>query len=222
MPVSSSSNSGPPPLPAAVLLDELRVGILALRVLVEPLHVRVGGRRVEVEVVLLHVLAVVALGGHEAEEPLLQDRVALVPQREREDQELVAVADAGQAVLAPAVGLAAGLVVGEEVPGVAVGAVVLAHGAPGALGDVRTPAPPRRRARRAARPGARARRSGPGAPCSSAQMNVSTVAVARRPTRRALSASCRLNVTSCCLIRSRTSSKGSGRPADSNRFGLAA
>ena len=62
---------------------------------------------------------------------------------EGEDEELVAVAEAGEAVLAPAVGLAARVVVGEVVPGVAVGAVVLAHRAPGALADVRPPAPPR-------------------------------------------------------------------------------
>ena len=98
---------------APVLVDEALVGVLPLRVLVEPLHVGVRGRGVEVEVVLLHVLAVVALRGHEAEEALLEDGVALVPQREAEAEDLVAVADGGQAVLAPAVGAAARLVVGE-------------------------------------------------------------------------------------------------------------
>ena len=57
-----------PSLPAAVLLDELLVGIGALRVLVEPLHVGVGGRGVEIEVVLLDVLAVVSLGRRQTEE----------------------------------------------------------------------------------------------------------------------------------------------------------
>ena len=80
--------------------------------------------------------------GREAEQPLLEDRVAAVPERGREDEELVAVADAGDAVLAPAVGLAAGQVVRQVVPGVAVGAVVLADGAPGAVADVGAPAPP--------------------------------------------------------------------------------
>ena len=65
---------------------------------------------VEVEVVLLDVLAVVALVAGEAEEPLLQDRVAAVPQRQREADALVAVADAGQAVLVPAVGARGGVV----------------------------------------------------------------------------------------------------------------
>ena len=57
-------------------------------------------------------------------------------------EELVAVADAGDAVLAPAVGLAAGQVVRQVVPGVAVGAVVLADGGPGAVADVGAPAAP--------------------------------------------------------------------------------
>ena len=50
----------------------------------------------------------------------------------------------GEAVLAPAVGARAGVVVGEVAPRVAAGAVVLAHGSPGALGEVRAPVPPRR------------------------------------------------------------------------------
>jgi hypothetical protein len=102
----------------------------------------VRGRGVEVEVVLLDVLAVVALGGHHAEEPLLQDRVALVPEGQGEDEDLVTVADGGQAVLAPAVGLAAREVVREVVPRAPVRAVVLADGAPGPLGHVRPPVPP--------------------------------------------------------------------------------
>ena len=47
--------------------------------------------------------------------------------------------DAGDAVLAPAIGAAAGVVVREVVPGVAVRAVVLAHRAPLALAQVRPP-----------------------------------------------------------------------------------
>ena len=50
--------------------------------------------------------------------------------------------DAEQAVLAPAVGAAARVVVREVVPAVAVGRVVLAHRAPLPLGEVRPPALP--------------------------------------------------------------------------------
>ena len=53
---------------------EVVVGIGRLRVLVEILHVRVRRRRVEIEVVLLDVLAVVALAVGQAEQPLLEDR----------------------------------------------------------------------------------------------------------------------------------------------------
>ena len=98
-----------------------------------------GRRAVEVEVVLLDVLAVVALAVGQAEEPLLEDRVLAVPQGQGEAEPLLVVGDAGDAVLAPAIGARAGLVVGEVVPGVAVLAVVLAHGAPLALAEVRPP-----------------------------------------------------------------------------------
>ena len=67
-----------------VRFDQVPVGVLALRVLVEILHVGVGRRAVEVEVVLLDILAVVRLAVGESEQALLQDRVALVPQRQRE------------------------------------------------------------------------------------------------------------------------------------------
>ena len=113
-----------------VALDEVAVGERALRVLVQPAHVRVGRRRVERPPVLLDVLAVVALGVGEAEEALLQDRVVRVPQRDGEAQVLPVVADAAQAVLAPAVCPRARVLVGERVPGGATRAVVLAHRAP--------------------------------------------------------------------------------------------
>jgi hypothetical protein len=53
----------------------------------------------------------------QAEQPLLEDRVTLVPQRDRETEALMVVGDAGQAVLAPAIRARSRLVVGEVVPG---------------------------------------------------------------------------------------------------------
>ncbi len=135
------------PRPAPVLGGELRVRELALRVLVEHPHVRVSRGRVEVVVELLHVLAVVALVPGEAEDPLLQDRVLPVPERERETQDLVPVGDARDPVLVPAVGARAGVVVGQVLPGGSEVGVVLAHRAPGALGEIRPPALPVGRAR---------------------------------------------------------------------------
>src|SRR5262249_55744260 len=98
---------------------------------------------VEVVVDLLDVLPVIALAVGQAEEPLLEDRVFTVPQGQRQTQALLVVADAGQAVLAPAVGAAAGVVVRQVAPGVALGAVVLADGAPLPLAQVRPPLLPR-------------------------------------------------------------------------------
>ena len=80
---------------------ELVVRIRPLRVLVEVLHVRVGRSAVEVEVVLLHVFAVVALAVGQAEEALLEDRVLPVPERDREAELLLVVGDARPARLPP-------------------------------------------------------------------------------------------------------------------------
>ena len=102
----------------AVRPYQVAVRIGRLRVLVEILHVRVGRRAIEVEVVLLHVLAVVALAVGQSEEPLLEDRILAVPQSHAEAEALLVVGDAGDAVFAPAVGAGAGMIVGEEVPGV--------------------------------------------------------------------------------------------------------
>ena len=129
---------------ALVLLDEVRVRESPLRIFVEELHVRVARHVVEVEVVLLHVLAVIALVAREAEHALLEDRVGAVPERECEAKLLVLVADARDAVLAPAVGARARVIVREVLPRRAAGAVVLAHRAPLPLREVRSPQAPRR------------------------------------------------------------------------------
>src|SRR6185503_6528672 len=122
--------------------SQLRVGKRRLRILVERLHVGVRRRAVEIEVVLLDVLAVIPLRPRQAEEALLDRLVASVPQRQREADVLVAIADPGDAVFVPAIGARARLFVGEVVPGIAVRAVVFAHRAPRALGEVRAPALP--------------------------------------------------------------------------------
>jgi len=73
-------------------------------------------RAVEVEVVLFYVLAVVALAVGEAEEPLLENGVLSVPEGESKAEVLFIVGNAGDAVLAPAVGARAGVVMGKEIP----------------------------------------------------------------------------------------------------------
>src|SRR5207245_4524027 len=100
---------------------------------------------VEVEVVLLDVLAVVALVAGEPEQALLEDGIVAVPQRQGEAETLVVVRDAGQAVLAPAIGAGAGMIVREEFPRRAVRAVVLPDSAPLPLAQEWPPATPVRR-----------------------------------------------------------------------------
>ena len=127
-------------LPAsAVLGPEILVGERGLRVVVAPAVPGVAGDGVEVPPVVLDVLTVVGLGPGQPERPLLEDRVAPVPQRQTQAQPLLAVAEAGQAVFAPAVGPGAGVVMGQVVPRLAVGAVILPDRAPLALAQIRTP-----------------------------------------------------------------------------------
>ena len=122
-----------------VLRDQRVVGERRLRVVVAPSVPRVARHGVEVPPVLLDVLPVVGLGAGEPEHPLLEDRISTVPQRQPEAQPLLDVTEAGHPVLAPAVGARAGVIVGERVPCLAIGAVVLAHRAPLALAEVRAP-----------------------------------------------------------------------------------
>ena len=101
-------------------------------------------RGIEVVVELLHVLAVIALAVGQAEQALLENRILPVPKRQGETKPLLIVADAGDAVFAPAIGAAAGVVVREILPSVAIRTVILADGSPLAFGQIRSPQPPGR------------------------------------------------------------------------------
>ena len=127
------------PAPLPVRCHQVVVGERSLRILVLTLQVGVGRGAVEVEPVLLHVLAVVSLAVVQAEHPLLQDRVLAVPQRQRETHSLALVADPCDAVLTPAIRARPRLLMGEVVPRIAVLAVVLAHRPPLPLREVGTP-----------------------------------------------------------------------------------
>src|SRR5678815_61042 len=96
--------------------------------------------RDRVEVVLLDVLAVVSLRVRQAEHTLFQDRVLSIPERQREADPHLVVADAEDPVLSPAIGPRACLIVGEVVPGVAIRTIVLSNSAPLPLAEVRAPA----------------------------------------------------------------------------------
>jgi hypothetical protein len=131
------------PPAALALLAQFLVREARVRVLVEELQVRVRRGGVEVVVHLLHVFAVIPLLVLQPKESLLEDRVFAVPQRDRETQVLHVVADPAEAVLAPPVRAAVRVPEGEVRPRVAGGRVVLAHGAPLAVGEVWPPPPPR-------------------------------------------------------------------------------
>src|SRR5262245_52332395 len=94
------------------------------------------------EVILLDVLAMVALAIGQPEQPLLEDGVLAVPERQRETQDLVAVADPGQVVLPPAVCAGARLIMGQIVPGVAGVAIILPHRLPLPLAEIGAPLAP--------------------------------------------------------------------------------
>ena len=79
------------PAPPAVGVHQVGVGEGPLGVLVEGLHIGVGGGGVQVEVVLLDVLPVVALAVGQAEQALLEDGVGPVPQGQGEAQALLVV-----------------------------------------------------------------------------------------------------------------------------------
>ena len=127
---------------ALVLGEEIVVGKSQLGIQIAPAHPRVRRCRIDVPPVFLGVLAVVSLRTGQSEDPLLEDGIDAVPERECEAEQLVLVTDRAEPLLAPAERARPRLVVRDIVPRVTVGAVVLAHGPPGTLADVRTPAPP--------------------------------------------------------------------------------
>src|SRR5665213_3315545 len=90
----------------------------------------------------LDVLAVVALGVRQPEEPLLEHRVPPVPERDGEAQPAFAVSEPEEPVLAPPVRARARVLVREIAPALPVRGVVLTHRAPLPLGQVRAPALP--------------------------------------------------------------------------------
>jgi hypothetical protein len=65
--------------PALVRLHQVLIGILLVGIFIEELHVGVGGGRVEVEVVFLHILAVIPLAVGDPKQALFEDWVVPVP-----------------------------------------------------------------------------------------------------------------------------------------------
>src|SRR5882672_3295942 len=100
------------------------------------------GRRIEVEVVLLHVFAVVAFISCQAEQTLFEDGIAPVPKRQREANPLVAVADPGNPVFSPAVRARPCMLVRKIFPRCPIRTVIFPDRAPLPLAQIRPPALP--------------------------------------------------------------------------------
>src|SRR5271166_3631040 len=78
-----------------VRLNKVPIGILPLGILVQVLHVGVGGGAVDVEVIFLYVFAMVSFAIGQSEQALFQDGVAAIPQRQREAKLLLVVGESG-------------------------------------------------------------------------------------------------------------------------------
>src|ERR1700694_5439880 len=125
--------------PAAIFGQQVSIWESALRILVKRLHIGMGRGTVKKVIVLLHVLTVIAFGSGQAEEPILENRVGLIPQAEREAQPTLFVTNTQQAIFAPAIRAGTSVIVGKRVPGRATRRIVLAHRSPLALTQVRSP-----------------------------------------------------------------------------------
>ena len=84
----------------------------------------------------------VALGTSESKQPLFENRIAAIPERQREAKPALAIANAQQTIFTPAIGSTASLVVRELLPGIAVLGVIFPDRSPLSLGQIRPPALP--------------------------------------------------------------------------------
>ena len=125
-----------------IFFHQLHVGKFRLRIFVERLEVGMRRRRIQVEITLLYILAVIALRTGETKEPLFQNRIAPIPERQREAKPAFTIRDAEQSILSPAIGPAARVLEGKILPAISISRVVLAHRAPLALRQIRPPALP--------------------------------------------------------------------------------
>src|SRR5262245_2277587 len=97
---------------------------------------------VEEKVIFLDVLTMIPLLIRQTKQALFEDRVVFIPQGHGQTEILLVITKAPHAVFVPAIRPAAGMIVGERVPGVPISAVVLTHGSPGALAEIGAPALP--------------------------------------------------------------------------------
>ena len=131
----------PQPTPP-VLVHQPRIRKLRLRVFVERLQVGMRRRGVEVVVQLLHILTVIPLRPAESKQPLLQNRIAMIPKRQRQAHAALPIGDPHQPVLAPAIRPRSRLLMRKAPPRLTLLRVVLAHRRPLPFRQVRPPSLP--------------------------------------------------------------------------------
>ena len=125
-----------------VLRHECVVWKRSLRIDVHHAIPRMTRQRIFVEPILLHVLAVIAFLIHETEESLFENRILAVPHRDTEAERALFITPATNAIFAPSIRATSRVIVWEKTPRISIGGVVLAHGSPLALGEIRSPMPP--------------------------------------------------------------------------------
>ena len=81
----------------------------------------------------------VAFGVAEAEEAFFEDGILPVPEGYSEAEVLEEVGDAPEAVLAPEIGSAVCLVIGELMSGIAIGAIIFSNCSPLSCAQIRSP-----------------------------------------------------------------------------------
>src|SRR5882757_1666507 len=99
-------------------------------------------RRIQIKILLLHILPMIAFVPVQAKQPFLQNGVAPIPHRQTKTNHLMAIADAPNSVFAPSISSRTRMIVRKIFPRRAARAVVLAHRSPLPLGKIRPPALP--------------------------------------------------------------------------------
>src|SRR5262249_48721286 len=129
--------------PFAIFLDQFAVRESRLGILIKHPHVGMGRSAIEVKVIFLYVLPMISLRIGQSEEPLFEDGIFSIPERQRETQCHVVVGDPRDAILSPAIRARARVVVCKVIPGVSVRTVILANCPPLSLTQIRAPLAPR-------------------------------------------------------------------------------
>ena len=94
---------------------------------------------IEIIVKLLTVFPVIAFVVGETKHAFLQDRIIVVPQCKCKAEMLIVIRDAGYAILAPAVGAGARLIMREIIPRIAIITIIFPDGSPLSFTEVGSP-----------------------------------------------------------------------------------